>query len=204
MVNNGRVAKFGAVLFASFAVVSGIAQILVIESPSLKYGTFAITIICGVVAYYFSRAAQSHTAAVDELLKMRAPDTQFKVGLATSEAEFREVWGVEIETFGAAAASLETALLWWKRYPKGLFVLKRDGELLGYIAFWPLTKTTSRDFLCGKRLEPQISHQCIAPNAPQALISYWYVGSIVLTTRFRKTRATYELVSQAVILGFRV
>ena len=199
MVNNGRIAKFGAILFGSFAVVSGVAQILVIDSLILKYGTFTITIICGGVAYFFTRAARQHTAALDELLKMSLPDHQFKVGIAKSEAEFRETWNLEIVTFGTAAASIETALTLWNRYSKGLFVLRRDGELLGYIAFWPLTKTTFRDFLCGRRLEPQLSHQCIAPNAPSAPVSYWYVGSIALSTRFRKTRAIRELVSQAVI-----
>lgn len=132
------------------------------------------------------------------MLNINQQSRQFNVYVVTSEAEFREVWNYEIKIFKNAAASVETAITWWRCYSKGLFVVKKEKEFLGYLAFWPLTKTAFEKFVDGKILEPDLSSDNIETNAPSAEISFWYIGSIALLKPKKNQRAVSALISKAI------
>lgn len=192
-----KLESFLGYLFSSFAVMSGAAQTLAMESALLRYGTFAMTVLCAATATALFRKARHHGAAIEALNKLTNCNSILSVAPVSSEAELREVWRIDVSNFDDHFVPTDMGVNWWEKYPTGVYVLRKNGDLLGYVSFWPLSQKTFKEFVSGKRLETEISARCIVPPADTATETWWYIGSIALLARVRRTKAIKELVAKA-------
>jgi hypothetical protein len=142
-----RTLKSLAFTFSAFSVISSAAQILALAMP-YRIGTFALTLACALCALLFFRRAKAHHNAVfalEKILKHVPTDRRFAVRRIVDEAQLRELWEIDTDSYGDAAISLETFHTWWKRYPYGLFGLFEGEEIIGGFGMWPLSTKVYKD-----------------------------------------------------------
>lgn len=194
---SSQVQRFSAVLLGAFAVVSGISQTLVLEPPWLRWATFAVTLACAVGAVLFFRKARDADAAIKALHGLAPDQSGTTVSPAASEAEVREVWRMDVDNFVDHSVPVTMGVKWWRKYPDGLYVIRTNGQLLGYVSFWPLSANVFRQFVNGKRMETEITARGICPPDAEARETHWYIGSIALRARFRKQAGVKQLIDSS-------
>lgn len=181
--------------FATFGVMATLAQVWVLPWP-IRLAVVAGAAISAMVAWRFFRRARHHEHAVAALTRIVSARKGFLVRAAATEADLQEVWNIDVTSFSDHAVSFETGLAWWRKYRQGVYMLERDGEIVGYISLWPLTRQDFEDFVHGRRLEKEISARNIQPPAG-CIETFWYIGSVMLKVRWRKTVAARLLLREA-------
>ena len=104
---------------------------------------------------------------------------------------------MDVDNFVDHSVPVTMGVKWWRKYPDGLYVIRTDGNLLGYVSFWPLSPNVFRQFVNGKRMETEITARGICPPAPGATETCWYIGSIALRARFRKKAGVKQLIDSS-------
>lgn len=176
-------------------MMATLAQVWVLPWP-IRLAVVVGTVVSALVAWRFFRRARHHEHAVAALTRIVSARNGFRVRAAETEADLREVWNIDVTSFSDHSVSFETGLAWWRKYRQGVYMLERDGEIVGYISFWPLTRQAFEDFVHGRRLEKAISARNIQPPAG-GIETFWYIGSVMLKVRWRKTAAARILLREA-------
>jgi hypothetical protein len=148
---------------------------------------------------FFFRGARAHhnaLAALKTVWGVTPADARFEVRTVADEAQLRELWEIDSESYGPASITFDTFCEWWKCYPTGLFALFEGEEIVGGFGIWPLSTKAFRDFVEGRIRERELRSRHIMPVKQKGRTS-WYISGIVLKTRRRKTKAIRELISNA-------
>jgi hypothetical protein len=96
------------------------------------------------------------------------------------EAELRAVANLDVQEFGTDSIGLKTLRGWWKRYPKGVFVLQKEHKIIGAFGIYPVSKSIFDNITNGIIAEPDISPRNICQETEkQKLFQYWYVADII-------------------------
>jgi len=186
-------------VFSSLSISSACVQIWSIENQVIRLLTLGGTLLCGFIAFYlFKVSRQYNENAICALTEIIPDKNNVVVRPAVTEAEVRDVWKIDLETFQEQAVPLETGISWWRKYSCGIYALFKNNILEGYISFWPLSKTAFFDFCDGKRKESEISNRNIIKPNNLTKETYWYLGSIVLKSRLRRTKIVSYLILESI------
>ena len=121
-----------------------------------------------------------------------------KVRLVSSE-EIAENWQLDITSFENSNLTLEQVVSWWNKYKKGVYALYNNSEVLGYISCWPVTFAAYEGLISGVKLEHQICDKDIVSDPKLAEQSYWYIGSIMLSIKYRKSRLLIKFLNDSIV-----
>jgi hypothetical protein len=193
-----RILAAAGYTLSAFSVLASAVQVLVL-SPRLRLLTFGLTLVFAFCAYIFFRGARAHhnaLAALKTIWAVTPADKRFEVRTVSDEAQLRELWEIDTESYGPASITFDTFSEWWKCYPTGLFALFEGEEIVGGFGIWPLSTKAFRDFVEGRIRERELGSRHIVSLKQRSRTS-WYISGIVLKTRRRKTKAIRELISNA-------
>lgn len=104
-----------------------------------------------------------------------------------SEEEIRAVSGLDESVYGGESINHEGLYAWWLAYKKGIYVLRKEGEVIGAIGIWPIKEITYRKLIEGKIDETDIGAEDISEPAAGVTHRYWYFADIVLEAKYHQT-----------------
>ncbi len=90
--------------------------------------------------------------------------------------------------YGTYTVDHATLASWWKRYKRGIYVLKKGSEVIGAVGIWPITETAFTALASGRLDERELSAADICEEAI-AIASrhpYWYLGDAILSPQYRR------------------
>jgi hypothetical protein len=120
---------------------------------------------------------------MEELISV--PPLEPEITHVRSERELRAVSELDALAYGGESIDHEGLCAWWKAYPKGVFVLWKDSEIVGAVGVWPIKPATYKKIIQGKTDEVGINAKDICKGLAGRAYSYWYVADIVLREECR-------------------
>lgn len=166
--------------------------------PKAWIATFLPTALISIFGLLYFRRMRAHDkalSALKQLIEGINLSDSFSVRPLTNEAELRELWEIDMESYGEASINLDTFRSWWRAYPRGVYVLFEGCTIVGAIGVWPLKRTPYIDLVEGKRRERELTHRSISRNGSS--LRHWYVSGIVLMKKYRKTNAVRILLLES-------
>lgn len=91
---------------------------------------------------------------------------------------------------------------WWLAYPKGLKAVFNNDTLVGALGLWPVSSSWIKDLLSGTCQEPELLVQDLTYFTKKPATN-WYISGILMTARFRRTKAINELIAKSIDLWLR-
>ena len=103
---------------------------------------------------------------------------------ATSQKELEEIWNIDCEAYGEANISKDILRKWWGTYPEGLYIVKKNGAVVGGFGIWPIAKDAYDNLKNGsiKELELTVLNKNLSKS------NYWYISGIVIMKKYRRTK----------------
>jgi|GEM_PF-1690468 len=196
MKDKARARSCVTAFLAALAIIANFVTIWGTQDFTVRLATVCSTLTILIIATYFYFKASGHETAIIEAGKILKETDKLLVKPVQTEAQLREVWEIDSDIFNESV-SLKAGISWWKKYSQGVYALYKGNVLQGYMSLWPLTKTAFHEFCEGKKKETDISSRNIIKKDNYTDTSYWYIGSIVLEPKMRRTAAFRYLVQQA-------
>jgi GNAT superfamily N-acetyltransferase len=110
-----------------------------------------------------------------------------EVRYVESEAELREVSNLDASFYGGESINHEGLLAWWQAYKKGIYVLRKDENIIGAIGIWPVKKAAFDKLIKGELDEVDLTAQDISGSVTGQTCAYWYFADIVLKKQYHDT-----------------
>lgn len=111
-------------------------------------------------------------------------------------ADLAAVWKIDVEAYGEANVQFEVLRTWWQLYPRGHYLVKKKGAIIGGFGIWPVTHETYQKIARGELREENI--RLNVRRSPRAKEEFWYLSGIAISKRHRRTRALFCLLSNVV------
>lgn len=109
-----------------------------------------------------------------------------EVRSAFSEAELKVVSRLDKEVYRGESIDHEGLCSWWRRYPKGVYLLWKDLRIIGAVGIWPLVEEAYGALVRGDLDEVDLKAQHIERPCNGRLHAYWYFADVVLERKYRK------------------
>lgn len=122
---------------------------------------------------------------------MNNPHDQIVIRHPSSTDEQRIIVHLEEQKFKEYYTKKNVSHSLWLNYNHLTFISFLNNEIQGYVQFWPLKKSTYLDLIDHKLSEVDLTCENIE-NAKTTQCQYWFVGSVVFTTR--KTKLIPKLI----------
>jgi hypothetical protein len=109
-----------------------------------------------------------------------------KYGVRTaSRADLRRVSELDAAAYPGYSVDEAGLFAWWKKYPRGVYVLVEDSEVIGAVGLWPIRQSAFEQIVAGKWDEKQIGPASICPERGLRDHRFWYVGDIIFDANNR-------------------
>lgn len=96
------------------------------------------------------------------------------------EGELLAVSRLDASAYGGESVDHAGLRAWWMAYPKGIYVLWKDSDIVGAVGIWPIKKGTYNRMIEGKIDEVNLKERDICRRAAGKKYAYWYFADIVL------------------------
>jgi hypothetical protein len=192
-----RVLKALGIVFAFFSATSGFFQALELSAP-YRIATLALTLVFGAGTIVVLRMVKAHANAITAVRRIvdQVPrSTELRVGPIQDEAQLRELWELDTDSYGPASIDFKLFSTWWGRYNSGVHALFSDDRIVGGFGLWPLCQKPFQDLLSGIRRERDLTARAIESARLGRPLKCWYISGIVLNTTRRKTEAVRVLLA---------
>jgi len=110
--------------------------------------------------------------------------------------EVRAISDLDAEFYGRESIDYEGLCEWWKTFPRGIHVLRREGRIVGAIGVWPLKEASYERLVRGEIDETDIGAHDLDDGAHGRPLPYWYFADIVLERGFHQTSLALALMEE--------
>jgi hypothetical protein len=171
-------------LTSAFGLIAGIVEVSEFNKQSIEIIIYSMVLmVVAASIYHLWPKKRGMLYDLDKVIPYRCKDGINFVG---DEKELKQVYKLDEDAYQGSSIDYNGLLSWWKRYPKGIYILCQNSEITGAVGIWPLKKTTFDKLTKGRIDEKEISGRSICAEHSVGSHVYWYFGDIVLQKKRAK------------------
>ena len=200
---------FASMLTGSFSLLATFVQVISLENDWFIKFSLVAPILLALISVLFFYKARKYKDTIRDINALSKKGSClcpiYKVKGVLDKSELKVVWNMAKHEFRASTIVFSTLRDRWLKHPESVIVLYKNNEICGYITIWPLYKKTYSEFVEGARLEDDLRRRNINPGHTRKQ-SHWYIGSILINSTFRRTKAAAALLNgvQAIFNSFNL